>query len=93
MTTADIESRPMTTPDTFAAMVACELAKAQETFAPFNSAHEAYAVILEEVEELWEEVRHKHKRQAMMCAELVQIAAMCQRAAEDLGLCPKEPTE
>ena len=31
-----------------------ELARAQELHEPFNSAHEGYAVILEELDELWE---------------------------------------
>lgn len=55
---------------------------------PLNSSHEAYAVILEEVDEFWEEVKKKKSMRdpVKMRGELVQIAAMCQRAAEDLGL-------
>jgi len=34
--------------------VAAELAKARATHAPMNSHHEGYAVILEELDELWE---------------------------------------
>jgi len=70
----------------FARRVREELQAARLKNAPMNSAHEAYAVILEELDELWEEVRKKRSERnpAAMAAELVQIAAMCQRAAEDL---------
>lgn len=50
----------------------------------FGSFHEAYAVILEEVDEFWDNVRKDAVED--MLAELVQVAAMAQRAAEDLGL-------
>lgn len=77
---------------TFAEMVDSEVARAREKFPPLNSAHEAYAVILEEVDELWEEVRKKRdmRNKAHMAAELVQIASMCRRAAEDLDLVESE---
>lgn len=52
------------------------------------SAHEAFAVLLEEVDEFKAEVWKKgsERSKAKMLAELVQIAAMAQRAAEDLKL-------
>lgn len=56
--------------------VAAELARAEAKFTPFNSAHEGYAVILEEVEELWLDVRTKGTSLEKMRAEAVQIAAM-----------------
>lgn len=43
----------------FRKLVEDELAGAMRQYPPMNSLHEGYAVILEEVEELWEEVRHK----------------------------------
>lgn len=52
---------------------------------PMNSAHEGYAVLLEEVEEVKQEVFHGGDRKAMR-DELIQVAAMAQRMAEDLGL-------
>ncbi len=72
----------------FARCVRNELASAKAKHAPINSLHEGYAIILEEVDELWEEARkRKEKRSsAQILSELVQIAAMCQRTAEDLGL-------
>lgn len=72
----------------FPYLVASELRAARKGNLPMNSWHEAYAVIWEEVEEFWEEVRKKRKDRngLVLLGELVQVAAMCQRAAEDLGL-------
>jgi len=63
-----------------------ELAIARDRNAPINSLHEGYAVILEEFDELWEHVRKnaKYRHRPAVLAELVQIAAMCQRVAEDV---------
>tara|TARA_R110000787_G_scaffold37412_8_gene95046 strand:- start:1127 stop:1393 length:267 start_codon:yes stop_codon:yes gene_type:complete len=59
-----------------------ELLEAAEKFEPFNSAHEGYAVLLEEVDELWQEVKHGndfHKLEA----EAIQVAAMAIRFIHD----------
>lgn len=48
----------------------------------FNSAHEGLAVIEEEFEEFKKEVFHGTKQRTR--EELVQLAAMCIRFAEDL---------
>lgn len=69
--------------------VACELGRARDKHpSKLNSAHEAFAVIREEVDEFWDKVKaDEHKSpagQTLMVDELVQIAAMCQRAAEDV---------
>jgi len=65
------------------------------TKTPMNSPHEAYAVILEEVDEFWEDVKinpkkldghEQAKRKAHMQMELLQIAAMCIRATIDCDL-------
>lgn len=65
-----------------------ELCRAQATHARLNSAHEAYAVILEEVQEFWQEVMKKRQLRDLtaMRKELIQIAAMAGRAAIDLEL-------
>jgi hypothetical protein len=65
-----------------------ELARARNGHAPQHSAHESYAVILEELDEFWDECRKKTSARsaAAMLTELIQIAAMAQRAAEDLEL-------
>jgi hypothetical protein len=69
--------------------VAAEIAKARAKHGPMNSLHEAYAVILEELDEFWEEVRawrgsKGDTDRVKARKELVQVAAMAMRAAEDL---------
>lgn len=58
-----------------------ELATARERFKPFNSAHEGYAVLLEEVDELWDEVKKKpaDRDRKLMREEAIQVAAMAMR--------------
>ena len=59
---------------------------------PMASAHEGYAVILEELDELWEEVR-RHRSPANIAAmrdEAVQVAAMA--LAFIVEVCDKETT-
>lgn len=53
---------------------------------PIHSIAEGYAVILEELDEFWDEVRMQHADQSQhrMLAELVQVAAMARRVAEDV---------
>lgn len=70
---------------TFPEMVANELQSARRKHRPINSVHEGYAVLLEEVEEFWEEVRKKreNRNSDRMVEELVQVATMAQRIAED----------
>ena len=65
-----------------------ELATAQHRYKPMNSLHEAYAVLLEEVDELWDEVRKKREARDLPAVrtELLQIAAMAWRTALDCGL-------
>lgn len=45
------------------------------------SRHEMYAILLEEVDELWDAVK-ANEPDARVYAELVQVAAMCLRYAE-----------
>lgn len=65
--------------------VAGELSRAA-MWPPFNSAHEGYAVLLEEVDELWAHVKTNQKRRdlAAMRAEAVQVAAMAIKFVEML---------
>lgn len=72
----------------FLDMTASELRRAMLKHAPLNSHHEAYAVILEELDEYWDEVRKRAENRdpADMLTELIQVAAMCARAAVDLEL-------
>ena len=64
-----------------------EQEKALEKYGHFNSTHEVYGVLIEEVEEFFEIVReqpnteHKAKR---MIQELNQIRAIAERAMNEL---------
>lgn len=69
-------------------IILAEFNAAASNHAPMNSLHEAYAVILEEVDELWEQVKLKQRLRntANIKTELRQIAAMALRALVDLDL-------
>jgi len=63
-----------------------ELASAIEKFPPFNSAHEGYAILSEEVDELWDEVKNnKHDDGAKQRKEAIQVAAMAIRFVLDIS--------
>ncbi len=71
----------------FLYLVEAELANAREKHqGGIHTPHEAYGVIMEEVCEFFDEVRAQEHNSPAMLMELVQIAAMCYRAAEDLHL-------
>jgi len=57
-----------------------EIAKTRKLHPPFHSQHEAYAVILEELDEFWDCVRHDKNGRM----ELVQVAAMAVSAILEL---------
>jgi hypothetical protein len=73
---------------TFSDAVQRELLEARAKHARLNSAHEGYAVILEELDEFWEQcrLRREQRDKREMLRELIQISAMAQRTAEDLEL-------
>ena len=63
-----------------------ELQRAMRMFPTFNSPHEGYAVILEELDELWDEVKDNPKTEPLrrlrverMRQEATQVAAMAIR--------------
>lgn len=76
--------------DNILSRVAQELSGATEDHPPLHSAHEAYSVILEKLDEFWEEIKKKEKVRSvfLMRCELVQIAAMACRTILDLNLLP-----
>lgn len=69
----------------FADEVRDELVRARIQHAPIHSLHEGHSVLLEEVEEFWDEVKgHDPERLLKAYRELVQVGAMAQRVAEDV---------
>ena len=75
--------------DDVALEVAVEASRAGTIFPPMNSPHEASAVIREEFDEYWDEVK-KHNTskpdrdtRPRQREELIQLAAMCIRAITD----------
>lgn len=65
-------------------LVWSELETAQATHPPFNSFHEGYSIMNEEVFEMWMEVIKKNPDKAKLKAEAVQVAAMACRFAIEL---------
>lgn len=75
----------MTDIDKVMAAIRSELERATQLHpSPMHSTHEAYGVILEELDEAWDEV--KGNRDGRFADEVVQTAAMCARAIIDLDL-------
>lgn len=62
-----------------------EVETATSKYPPMNSAHEGYAVLDEEVDELWDHVKVKQGKRDVdaMRKEAIQIAAMAIRFAVD----------
>jgi hypothetical protein len=63
-----------------------EIRRAVSLHGPMKSLHEGYAVILEEMDELWDEVKLKAKLRdpENIREEAIQIAAMAARLVVDL---------
>lgn len=62
-----------------------ELEFAESNFAPFNSYHEGYAVLLEEVDELWTAIKSKvNTRDNDVRGEAIQVATMAVRFLRDV---------
>lgn len=66
-----------------------ELRSAMDRFPPMASAHEGYAVILEELDEMWQEVKHGTPDRAR--EEAVQVAAMALRFLVDIDVDRERP--
>jgi len=64
------------------AEIEAEYKRATAIYPPFNSTHEAYAVLLEEVDEFWDDVKANRANRV----ELIQIGAMVVRSLCELEL-------
>lgn len=73
-------------------LVAKEMASACGRYPKFASAHEGYAVLLEEVDELWLEIKKNPKKRdpAALREEATQVAAMALRFLIDICKNPEE---
>jgi len=56
--------------------------RATKKFGPFASAHEGYAIVLEEVDEMWNEIKRNNIAKAR--EEAIQVAAMAIRFLVDV---------
>lgn len=63
-------------------MIVDELNSAVVKFKPFSSPHEGYAVILEELDELWDDIKKNKSPEELRC-EAKQVAAMAMRFLVD----------
>jgi hypothetical protein len=69
---------------TAAENILSEAVRARRKFAPFNSAHEGYAVIAEELDELWDDVKANRNTEEHMISEAIQVGAMAIRFVADM---------
>ena len=72
-------------------LVGDEVLRAMDKFPPIASPHEGYAVILEELEELWDECKANRGRGRAAKDEAKQIAAMAVRFMIDVRLRADSP--
>ena len=72
-------------PNTAIELILEEYRSAVARYPKFHSAHEGYAILLEEMDELWDEVRRSPSRYnpAAVRAEAIQVAAMALRFITD----------
>jgi hypothetical protein len=77
----------MIIPNALLPQIANEVNRAIRLYPKFNSLHEGYAILFEEVDELWEHVRVKQIKRdpEKITKECIQIAAMAVRIILDCG--------
>ena len=67
-------------------LIKLELDRATKKFSSFHNTHEGYAVLLEEVDELWENIKLNQtypRRIELIRDEAIQVAAMAIRLIYD----------
>ncbi len=65
-----------------------EMNRATTYHSGMNSAHEGYAVILEEMDELWDEIKKNPHNPKLMRKEAIHVATMAIRFVMDV--CPND---
>lgn len=89
---AEVEYVPLETKykvlEDLAREVVRELERATRKHGPMRSAHEGHAVIREEFDELWDEVKTQNASIPAMREEAIQVAAMAMRFV--LDVCDKD---
>lgn len=70
--------------DSLCVVLRTELHRATDKHGPMASPHEGYSVILEELDELWEHVKHDTGKSEAALKEAMQIAAMGLRYILDM---------
>jgi hypothetical protein len=82
----DMEALPNSSVQNVLTEVGTEVISAEAAWPQLNSAHEAYGVILEELDEVWEHVKTKQSKRDLpaMRKELIQTAAMAIRFIRDV---------
>ena len=76
--------RPPITTAVVIQLAVAEFRRASAKHPPMQSAHEGYAVLLEEVDELWAEIKADRGRTHAALLEAIQVAAMGMRYVADL---------
>lgn len=63
-----------------------EICLSKDKHKPFNSSHEGYGVLLEELDEVWEEIKESKSYTLSKEAkqELIQVAAVAMRMINEL---------
>ena len=81
-----ITNRQRAVADAALSQIEEEFSRASALFGSFRSAHEGYAILLEEVDELWDEVKGKRSPEnyQLMINEAVQVGAMALRFIVDM---------
>jgi len=70
--------------DTALRLITAEDDRARTRHTDMHSYHEGYAVMLEEFDELWDEIKERFPDHDALRRECVQLAAMALRFLEDL---------
>ena len=71
------KSTNITEIEQISALIQLEFVDASQNFGKFNSTHEGYAVIKEELDEMWDEIKANNSEKA--CDEAIQVGAMALR--------------